>query len=215
MMMVEEINKSVKQNRNWAVLGIGVGLALILGYFGYQYAVSVDRPSIPDSRPKVIVAYISNPHGLRRLAQIEQRQFLEEWREYLMSDDKAKEDLGRHLNELDPPDRKAFVNEMLFQFKELVVDDARRYGNLTNAERNKFVSERAEELSGQDKFVRQIGSSLGSEVGGQEWLRQWVFDNTTPKERELCMPYLDAIQRAAKELEKRRSADASATASAG
>ncbi|MCB9851861.1 MAG: hypothetical protein H6819_02095 [Phycisphaerales bacterium] len=204
MMMVEEINKSVKQNRNWAVLGIGVGLALIIGYFGYGIVMAVEQPTIRDSKPKVIVSYISNPRGLRNLTRFEQRQFLEEWRLYLMSDADAKEALTQHLKDLDLDQRKAFVEQMVWQFKEIVVDDARQYSRMSTAERNKLVQKKAEELEGQEVFVRDLSKVFGKDIGGQDEMRRMVFDITSPEEREICMPYLDALQRVLEQKRRQR-----------
>lgn len=212
MMMVEEINKSVKQNRNWAFLGAGIGLLLIVCYFGYEFMMSVDRPTIRDSRPEVIVSYIINPRGLEKLTQIEQRQFLEEWRNYLMSDEDAKEALASHLKDLDSSQRKQFVNEMMEQFKNIVVDDARQFDRMPTAERNVFIRKRAEELMGQEKFTTEIAKIFGSEVGGQDQIRQWIFGHTTPAEREICSPYLQAIQDVAEQIKKQQRRSASVVA---
>ena len=209
MMMVEEINKSVKQNRNWAVLGIAIGLALIVGYFGYGIVMAVERPTIRDAQPKTIVSYISNPRGLRGLTQFEQRQFLEEWRAYLMSDAEAKEALGQHLEDLDSEQRKQFVEQMVWQFKEIVVDDARQYSQMTTAERNAFIQKKAEELEGQEVFIRDLSKIFGKDMGGQDAFRNLLIEITTPQERDLCMPYLDAVQRVLEQHRKqRRNAEA-------
>ncbi|MCB9856996.1 MAG: hypothetical protein H6818_15055 [Phycisphaerales bacterium] len=194
----------MKQNRNWAVLGIGVGLALIIGYFGYGIVMAVEQPTIRDSKPKVIVSYISNPRGLRNLTRFEQRQFLEEWRLYLMSDADAKEALTQHLKDLDLDQRKAFVEQMVWQFKEIVVDDARQYSRMSTAERNKLVQKKAEELEGQEVFVRDLSKVFGKDIGGQDEMRRMVFDITSPEEREICMPYLDALQRVLEQKRRQR-----------
>lgn len=204
MMMVEEINKSVKQNRNWAVLGIGVGLVLIVAWFGYKFLMVVEVPTIRDNKPKVIVSYISNPNGLRALTQIEQRQFLEEWRTYLMSDAEAKDALSQHLKDLDLDQRKQFVEQMVWQFKEIVVDDARQYARMTTTERNTFVQKKADELEGQETFVRDLSKVFGKDMGSQDEMRRMIFEITTPQEREISMPYLDALQRVIEQHRKQR-----------
>lgn len=207
MMMVEEINKSVKQNRNWAVLGIGVGLGLLIAYFGYELVMAVDVPAIREAKPKVIVSYISNPRGLRKLTQIEQRQFLDEWRDYLMSDAEAKEALSRHLKELEEEPRKQFVEQIVFQLKEIVVSDAKQYESMATAERSKFVHKRADELGGQREFVEDLGKIFGKDMGGQDEFRKLIFQITTPQERDVSMPYLDAIQRAIEQRRNQRRAE--------
>ncbi|HPF37307.1 MAG TPA: hypothetical protein P5081_08975 [Phycisphaerae bacterium] len=204
MMMVEEINKSVKKNRNWAVLGAVVGAVAIVGYFGYQFAMTVEKPTIRDNKPKVIVSYICNSRGLRSLAKIEQRQFLEEWRDYLMKDDAAQSALTAHLKDLDLDQRKAFVNEMVNQFKEIILDDARQYQRLKSAERNAYVHKKADELEGQEKFIRQLGDIFGKDMGGQDAFRGLMLEITTPAEREIIMPYIEALQRVIEQHRKQR-----------
>ncbi|MCA9255229.1 MAG: hypothetical protein KDA33_06300 [Phycisphaerales bacterium] len=204
MMMVEEINKSVKKNRNWAVLGAVVGAVAIVGYFGYQFAMTPEKPTIRDNKPKVIVSYICNPRGLRSIAKIEQRQFLEEWRDYLMKDDAAQSALTAHLKDLDLDQRKVFVNEMVYQFKEIVVDDARQFQRLKSADRNAYVHRKSDELEGQEKFVRQLGEIFGKDIGGQDAFRNLLIEITTPEEREVVMPYIEALQRIIEQNHKQR-----------
>ncbi len=203
-MMVEEINASVKKNRNWAVLGIGVGIVLIVAYFGFEMIMSVERPPVQGTNPKVIVSYISNPRGLEKLAEIEQRQFLEEWQSYLMSDAEAKDALKAHLKDLTSADRKAFLNSMLMKVKGIVMDDARQFERMTSADRNKFMQKKAVEFESQSAFIKELALLFGSEAPSPERFQSWVFEKTTPKEREIATPYLEAVHNVIDQLRTQR-----------
>jgi hypothetical protein len=210
MMTTEEINRTVKQNRNWIVVGVAMGFVLIAGYFGYEFAMTPDRPAVASASQSAIVEYIIDPRGMDRLTNVEQQQFLEDWRKRLAESPDDKGSLKKALTELSSDQRKQFIERMLGQFKEIVVDEAKQFNQMTTAERNKFVFKQATEFEGHEAFVRELAAVFGREGMSQNKLREWIFEHTTPAEREICIPYLEAIQRVIEQRRKERRAEAAA-----
>jgi hypothetical protein len=208
MMTTEEINRSVKQNRNWVLVGVAVGVALIAGYFGYEFAMRPDRPAIATAPQAQIVDYIINPRGMETLANIEQQQFLDDWRERLLKSAEDKEALKAALTNLPSESRKRFIDTMLRQFKQIVVNDAEQFDQLGTAERNKFIFKQATEFEAQEAFVTDLAKIFGKEGMSQDDLREWIFKETSPREREICIPYVEAMNRVIEQRRKERRAEA-------
>jgi len=210
MMTTAEINQSVKQNRNWVLVGVGVGVALIAAYFGYEFAMTPERPAIASAPQAQIVAYIINPRGMEKLANIEQQQFLDDWRDRLAESPSERESLKSALTALSSDSRKAFIERMLGQFRGIVIADAKQFDQMGTAERNKFVFKKAAEFEGHESFVRDLAAIFGKEGMSQDKLREWIFENTTPQDRDICIPYIEAMQRVIEQRRKERTRAATA-----
>lgn len=211
MMTTEEINRSVKQNRNWVLVGVAVGVALIAGYFGYEFAMKPERPAIATAPQALIVDYIINPRGMETLANIEQQQFLDDWRARLLANAEDKEALKTALTNLSSESRKRFIDTMLGQFKQIVVNDAEQFDQMGTAERNKFIVKQATDFESQEAFVTDLAKIFGKEGMSQDELREWAFKETSPREREICIPYVEAMNRVIEQRRKERRAEAAAT----
>ncbi len=208
-MTAEEIKTSVKKNRNWAVLGVALGVVLIGGYVGINYILTPARPAVSSAGTKEVVDYVMNPRGLARLTDIEQRRFLENWHQRISSDEPTRQDLTTYLRGLDDKDRKAFVNTMVVRLKNIMVADSKQFKQLPANEQNDFVFNKTEEFAKQSAFLKELAIIFESDLPDPSKVRGWIFDITTPQERELIEPYFAALQRAAesrKKLERARDA---------
>jgi len=208
-MTAEEIKTSVKKNRNWAALGVAVGVVLIGGYVGINYVLTPARPQIGGSGTEEIVNYVMNPRGLARLTDIEQRRFLENWHQRIATDEATRKELTEHLRGLDDKARKQFVNTMVVRLKDIMVADSKQYKQLPANEQNDFVFNKTEEFAEQRAFLEEIARIFESDLPDPSKLRGWIFEITTPQERELIEPYFAALQRAAesrKKLDRAREA---------
>ena len=207
-MMTDAIKTNVKKNRHWAFLGAGLGVVLIVGYFGYEMAMTPDRPATVSASQAEIVSYIIDPRGMSKLADIEERQFLDAWRERLVTDAEQKSSLKAALTALSSEERKRFIDTMLKQFKRVIVNDAEQFEQLPSSERSAFVLKKTTEFEAQESFVRDLSLIFGAEAPSSDKLREWVFEHTSPQERELCVPYVEAIQRVAEQRRKQRRGEA-------
>lgn len=212
-MTTEEMKQSVKQNRNWAVLGVAVGVVLIGGYVTFDWMMTPTMPNVQAATASEVVGYVTNPRGLITLTDIERRRFLDNWNQHIQSDDAARTEMATHLKSLNDGDRKVFVNSMFTQLKDIMVSDAKRFKHLPANEQNDFLFKKTEEFAKQKDFLYELATILQDEIPGQNQLRDWIFQHTTPEEREIIEPYFTALQRAMesrKRMEKHRDEAAAA-----
>ena len=205
-MTAEEIKTSVKKNRNWAVLGILIGVLLIGGYVGFDWLMTPARPALATASAKEIVGYLTNPRGMGRLTDIEQRRFLENWQQRINSDEAMRTELTTYLRGLSDSDRKKFVSTMVGRLKDIMVADAKALKRLPANEQNEFVFNKTEEFTKQEAFIKDLAKIFESDLPDASKLKGWIYDLTTPAERELLEPYLAAIQRAAESRERMEKA---------
>lgn len=210
-MTTGEVKRVVKRHRPAAVLGVTAGLVLILGWFGYDVAMTPAKPDVATADASEIVAFISDERGLTRLPQIEQEQFLDLWKDRVArpGEDQA---LRECLEELSDEARKRFADAMVHQVKRSYIDDAQAYAKLTDPmEKDRFLRERIAEYSSQGAFAKKVASSFkGSAPRNQDELNRLILEKTTPEERAIGEPYYDDLKRMREQIRKEERARASA-----
>jgi hypothetical protein len=181
----------------------------------YNSAMTPARPVIQTARAGEVVEYISNERGLNKLAQYEQKQFLEQWKTHVMQEGPRKE-LKELFESMDESARKRFVAAITRHFKRAGLEDARRFAQLTNpGERNKFISERLDQYMSEGLLFRDLARSFKSDMaGGPDEVQRWILENTTPEERAVFEPYADALKRVREQMRQQEQAPKSTTASA-
>ena len=211
-MTTGEVKQVVKRHRPAALFGGMAGVALIVGWFGYDIAMTPAKPDIGNAEAKEIVAYISNERGLAKLADVEQEQFLRRWQEHVVQPGKDVE-LKECLDGLDEESRRAFGEAIFRQAKRKFLDEAKRYSaQTTPQERNDFIRERLEEYAAQSAFTKKVaGSFRGSGPKSQDELQKYIMEHTTAEERAIGEPYAEALKRVREVVKKeQRGAQASA-----
>jgi hypothetical protein len=210
-MTTGELKQAVKRHRSSAYLGIVAGILLIVGWFAYDMMQTPDTPQIGRAPAAEIVAYVGNARGYARLTQIEQEQFLDRWREFLINEG-GEEELNDCLDGMDESDRKAFAAAILKHAKRSFIEDARRYARQsTPQEKNAYLREKLEHYQAQARFTKRVASSFRGEAPkNQDQLQQWVIEHTTAEERALGEPYLDALKRVREIVRKEQGAPAPA-----
>jgi hypothetical protein len=210
-MPTEQVKTIVKSHRPALVVGLIAGLALIVGVVGYQVAMTPAMPVLPKAAASEVVEYIANPRGFSRLAQVQQRQFLDEWRRHIAAAP-ARDELKDCLKGLSEDKREEFVTAIARQLKKEFMDDAKRYAQLTRPEekgdfcRQKVAEVRAQALEFKDiMLVMKSSSSTRSDD-----LQQWILENTTAEERAIGEPYVDALKRVGDQMKKESRTTASA-----
>ena len=122
-----------------------------------------------------------------------------------------KEALKSALTDLSSESRTRFIETMLRQFKKIVVNDAKQFDQMATAERNKFLFRKTTEFESQEAFVRDLALIFGKEGMSQDELREWIFKETSPREREICIPYVEAMNRVIEQRRKQRRDETTAT----
>jgi len=116
-MPTEQVQQIVKHHRPALIIGSAVGLALITGFIGYELAATPAVPVVPKASASEIVNYIANKRGLAGLPDVQQKQFLDDWKRRL-NDTAARDDLKACLKNLDEEKRRDFVNGLARQLKK-------------------------------------------------------------------------------------------------
>lgn len=216
-MTAGEVKQTVKRHRPAAVIGGVAGLVIILGWLGYNMAMTPARPEIARATAAEVVAYVANDRGFASLAQVEQEQFLNQWKDHLLKDGND-EQLRDCLDALSDEDRKAFSSAVFKQAKRAFVDDAKRFAQQTTPEaKNKFIREKLDQYSSQAEFTKRVaGSFKGNAPKSQDELQRWIMENTTAEERAIGEPYAEALKRVREIVKKeQRGAQAASAAPTG
>lgn len=201
-MMTEDVKTKVKQHRPAALIGGAVGLALAGGWFGYDMAMTPAQPVVSSAGSQEVVAYVINSRGLEKLTDIEQEQFLHRWTDHL-SKSANKDELKKTLADLSDGERKAFTDVIFKQLKRAFLDEARRFAALTTqAEKSEFCRKRVEEFAAQQTFMKDLAVVFKSDFPGPDKFQEWVLTHTSPSERQLGEPYVEALKRVATQLKK-------------
>lgn len=213
-MTAGEVKQTVKSHRPAAVVGGVVGLILIVAWFGYDIAMTPARPEIARGNPAEVVAYIADARGLAKLSQIEQEQFLNQWKDYLLQPG-HDEELRQCLETLPDAERKTFAEAIFRQAKRAFVDDAKRYAQQTTPEeKNKFIRDKLNQYASQAEFTKRVASGFkGNAPKSQDELQKWIIENTTAEERAVGEPYVEALKRVREMVKKEQRGAQAVTAS--
>lgn len=195
-MTTGEVKHTLRRHRPAAVAGGVAGLLLIGGWFGYDIAMTPAQPDLATARATEIVTYIASDRGLGRLTQIEQQQFLDQWKAHLQQDGRDQE-LKECMDNLSDDVRKNFTAVVVRQAKRAFIDDARRYAQQDSpAARDKFIRERLDQYAAQAEFTKRVAASFrGDAPKSQDELQKWIMQNTTAEERAIGEPYVEALKR--------------------
>jgi hypothetical protein len=215
-MTTDEIKTTVKKHNKAAIIGGLLGLFIIAGYFVRDAAITPAKPDPRTAQAAEVVAYVSNERGLAKLAQIQQQEFLQQWRDALLQDVEKKSELKTCLGGLKDDERKAFTEAMFQHFKKAFLDDAKAFSKLAENERYAFLKARI--LEGRERviFMKDVTAGLASSfTGSQDDLQKWVIEHTTTEERTIGEPYVNALKHASTTIDKDRRKAAPPTTSAG
>ncbi|MCG8404503.1 MAG: hypothetical protein MI923_04810 [Phycisphaerales bacterium] len=201
-MTTDEVKKAVKRHRHAAVIGGVVGLIVLAGWIGYVVAMTPQKPVISSAPAEEVVAFIANKRGLAKLPHIEQQQFLERWHEHIIQPEN-RDELKQCLEHLDDDDRKKFTESVFEHLKRAFVDDAKHFSRLTDrSEKSRFLRRKVTELHERAVFIKDVAKGSMGNFGGQEELQAWLIEHTSPKERQLGEPYLEALKRVGAQMQK-------------
>lgn len=202
-MTADEIKKTVRKHNKAAIIGGAAGLLLLVGYIAYESVATPGRPDVRTAGAAEIVAYIANDRGLSKLAQIQQREFLQQWRDTLTQDAGKKDDLRACLETLDEDLRKAFTDSMFKHFKKTFLDDAKQFNQLAENQKYGFLKSRIIEGREQIVLLKGITAGLkGQYTGSQDDFQKWLIEHTTPEERALGEPFYNALKRIRPQVDK-------------
>ncbi|HVP09974.1 MAG TPA: hypothetical protein VMV94_02175 [Phycisphaerae bacterium] len=214
-MTADEVRARVHRHRPAAIAGGLIGLAVLIAYVVYEFAMTPKPPDLQKSPPAEIVAYIANPRGLDKQPQVEQQRFLERWRDLLLQDTKKKDELTACFETLDDELRQAFSAEIFKHFKRNFLDDAKAYTKLAQEERYAFLQDRATEYRNRAMFLKDVAKGFGKQFKGTEDdLRAWIMEHTTAEERAIGEPYVEALKKIEEQAHKERHRSVSAPAAA-
>ncbi len=214
-MTTGEVKSTIHRHRTAAYAGGAVGLAILIGWFAYNSAMTPAKPTIQTAKAAEIVEYVGNDRGLNNLPQIEQQQFLELWKSHVMQEG-PKQELKTCFESLDENHRKRFVTAITRHFKRAFMDDARRFAQLTGpGDRSTFIRERLQQYGGEALFLKDVARSFKNDFqGGPDDVQRWILENTTPEERAIGEPYADALKRVREQVRQQEQAPKPPTASA-
>ncbi|HWL94956.1 MAG TPA: hypothetical protein VNT79_15660 [Phycisphaerae bacterium] len=209
--MMNEATKNRRPSYRPAVLIGGiVGLGLVVAWFSYDNLMTPARPSVATAGASEVIAYVSNPRGLDRLMDIEQQQFLQQWKDGLTQEARKKE-LKDALASLSDEDRKAFTEVIFKHLKKNFMDEASQYARIQSpAEKSEFCRARVAEASKQSAFLKEIAIIFKSDFGGPNEFQEWVLRHTTPGERQLGEPYVEALKRVSTQMKRESRATTTA-----
>lgn len=202
-MPTEQVQQIVKHHRPALIIGSAVGLALITGFIGYELAATPAVPVVPKASASEIVNYIANKRGLAGLPDVQQKQFLDDWKRRL-NDTAARDDLKACLKNLDEEKRRDFVNGLARQLKKAFLEDAKQFARLKMpGEKSEFCRQKLVEGRDQALQFKDIALALKTS-GGQRTddIQQWVMENTTAEERVIGEPFVDALKRVREQIKK-------------
>ncbi len=209
-MTADDIKTAAKRHRRAALAGGLIGLLLLVGYIGYEYAMTPARPDLHAARASDIVAYIDDQRGLCKLPRIEEQKFLHKWREVVMADSRKKDDLRTCLADMKDQDRKSFFESMFKYGKRAFLDDAKLYSRMSRDDQYAFLRKKITEYREQLLFMKDVAEGLAGEFkGSQDDFQRWVVEHSTPEERALGEPYVDALKHVRAQIKKEQRARAS------
>ena len=212
-MTADEIKTTVKRHRRAAFIGGLAGLLLLVGWIAYDFSMTPLRPDLHTAKAAQIVAYIGDERGLPTLPQIEEHQFLLQWRDIVMQDHEKREELKACFTHLDKPQRKVFSEAIFKYFKRAFIDDAKRYARTPADQKYDFLHKKTAEYREQALFMKEVAVGFKDQVSGrQDDLQKWIMEHTTAEDRAIGEPYFDALKRVREQVKKQQRAPASAPA---
>ena len=213
-MTTDQVKTAAHRHRPAALVGGLIGLILLVAYVAYELAMTPSVPDLQKSPAKDVVAYIASPRGLDKQPQVEQQRFLERWRDLVTQDPKKKDELKACFESIDDELRQGFSAEIFKHFKRNFLDDARAYGRLAMDERNAFLRDRIGQYRDRALFVKDVARGFSKQFKGtEEDLRGWIMEHTTPEERTIGEPYVDALKKAEEQVRKENRKPAPETTS--
>jgi len=183
-----------------AMIGGLVGMVAVLGIIGYVafgIFVTPGKPTLATASQKEVLSYITNSRGLGKLPRVEQEKFMLAWKQSLMADDAKKKDLKNCFDGMSDAERAEFTDAIFDHIRRSFVDDASIYARTPSNERYKFLRDKFKEYSGEALFVKDVGDSFKGAIGfnwSTDEQQKWVIEHTTPQERAICEPYIQALQ---------------------
>ncbi len=215
-MTTDEVKTVVKKHRSAAIVGGVAGLLLLLGWVGFDMVMTPSLPSVHTADAAEIVRFVSNSRGMAGLTDIEQRRFLESWRDSVMKDEAKKNTLRECIGNLDDAERKEFASAVFQLFKQMFVADAKQYDSLPQEERFPYLRARIEEFDKHGPFVKDVAVGFDRDFGQPDELKGWILEHTTAEEREIGQSYALALEKARQQIRKeRRAQQADQTAKSG
>jgi hypothetical protein len=213
-MTTDQVKATVHRYRPAAVVGGLTGLALLIAYVAYEYAMTPAAPDIQKSPARDVITYIASPRGLSGLPQVEQQRFLERWRDVVTQDTRKKEELKACFENMDDQLRQDFSTEIFKHFKRNFLDDAKAFGRLPQQDRNAFLRDRIAQYRERALFVKDVARGFSRQFkGSEEDLRGWVMEHTSPEERSIGEPYVEALKKAEDQVRKETRKPVAATTS--
>lgn len=210
-MMTNDAKTTVKRYRRAALGGGCVGLLALAAYFGYDYAMTPARPDLPTASARDVVAYISSDRGLPKLPQIEEQQFLLEWRFILAEFPEKREELKACFSEVDDQQRKAFSEAMFKHFKRAFLEDAKRFLRTSKEQKYAFLRKKVAEYRDQAGLLKDLAVGFKKQfTGRQDDVQKWIIEHTTADERAVAEPYVDALKSVREQVRKEERAPTSA-----
>lgn len=202
-MTAEEMKTTVKHHRRSALAGGLLGLALLVAYGIYHFAMTPGLPDLKTATAAEVVAFVGNERGLGRMPQIEQQQFMMRWRDALMEDAGKKDGLRDCLQSLDDESRKAFTEAMFRHLKRAFLDDAKLFKHTPPEKQFDFLKKRLDEGRAQLLLIKEATAGLKSDLpGNQDEFQGWLLKNTTAEERAWGEPYYNALKHVRTQVEK-------------
>lgn len=219
-MTTDEVKIAVKRRRPAAIAGGIAGVVILAGYLAYAIAMTPSKPDPRKAEPGEIIQFVASERGLGAMTQVEQQQFLDSWRDVLVEDSEKKAAVKKALTALPSEERRALVEAFFKHVKRGYLDDAKRYKNLPEDRQYAFLAEKIGEYEQRALFMQDVAADMGPGVfgGGEGAMKQWLFEHTSEDERQLGLPYMDALAQVAVQLKKQRATPGSAettTARAG
>lgn len=193
--------------RRSAVLGGVAGLALLAGWFGYDYAVTPVEPNPSTAEPDALVSFVAHKRGLSRLSDVEQQRFFNQWRQVLAGQPAKGDALRAYLEAMESDARKAFSDAFFQTSKRAFLADARRFEQLADlAERSRFLRAKVAEYADNARFVKDLAVAFRRDFDtSQDSMQTYLMTRTTPEERALGEPYYRAIQQVGEQMKKEQA----------
>jgi hypothetical protein len=201
-----QLGNVYKRHRTAVLAGMVCGLVILAAWVGYEWGMTPAVPNVQQAPAEEVVAYIGNPRGLARMPQIQQEQFLQQWKDHVQKEP-ARSQLRECFRTLEEETRKAFSAAIMKQIKRAFLADARQFSSLTSPEdrsgftRNKVLQYRDEAL-----FMKDVAVGFKAPVGSRtDDAQQWVMENTTAEERAIGEPYYNALKRVRDQVRKEQT----------
>lgn len=210
-MSTNSFKEIYKRHRVAFIVGTVAGVGLIGGVFAYNIAMTPPKPDMGKASACEVVAFIGNSRGLARLPQIEQEQFLDQWKVHVMKPENRKQ-LKECFDTLEDSQRKDFSAAVFKHAKRAFLDDAEGFAALkTSGEKDQYLRGKIKGYTTDALFTKEVAASFkGDATYRQDDLQAWIMENTTAKERSIGEPYVEALKRIREQVKKEERTQASA-----